>query len=284
MPQSNGAKREHFQKQQGVTMCELMAMNSRVPTDVNLSLSELSRHGGGTGPHADGWGIAYAMGRDFRIIKEPEAAVDSDCVRYIQAHKFKSDLVISHIRRATYPKALTFENTHPFEREMFGRRFVFAHNGHMPGIEVLLRETGSRFTPLGNTDSEQAFCLILNLLSQRVPEGEAYRPRVLHDILHELSPRLLALGKCNFLLSDSEYLFAHGGHSLHWVTRHCPVAGDHLLEGGDLQLRYTHQGDQTATVVATVPLTKDEAWHRFEQGEIRVFHHGEDVTATLDGD
>ncbi|HKJ00222.1 MAG TPA: class II glutamine amidotransferase [bacterium] len=257
-------------------MCELLAMSSRLPTTVNFSLLEFARHGGETGPHRDGWGIAYAMGRDFRIIKEAVAAADSDCVRYIQAHSFTSRIVISHIRRASLPKTLSFENTHPFDRELFGRRFVFAHNGHMPGIEKLVGEAPRRFMPLGETDSEQAFCLMLNLLAERSAESGTYDPRVLAAILRELSPHLLQLGRCNFLLSDGDWLFAHGDNSLHSVTRSCDVETN-VFESDDLRIRMDHAAQQRASLVATVPLTDSEDWRRFERGELRVFHEGEEM-------
>lgn len=257
-------------------MCELLAMSSRLPTTVNFSLSEFARHGGQTGPHRDGWGIAYAMGRDFRIIKEPVAAADSDCVRYIQAHRFSSRIVLSHIRKASLPKTLSFENTHPFDRELCGRRFVFAHNGHLPGIERLAAQAPPRFRPLGETDSEQAFCLILNRLAGRCEAAGAYDPRLLWAILRELSPRLLALGRCNLLLSDGEWLFAHGDNSLYSVTRTCAVE-THRLASAELRMELRHEAPQRASVVATVPLTEGEGWSRFARGEIRVFRDGEAV-------
>jgi glutamine amidotransferase len=273
-------------------MCELLAMSSRLPTHVNLALRELARHGGETGPHKDGWGIAYAMGRDFRIIKEPEAAAGSDCVRYIEAHRFTSRIVISHIRKASLPKALSFENTHPFDRELFGRRFVFAHNGHLPGIGALaaelLGDAPARFLPLGETDSEAAFCLILNRLAAETTAdpgaagagqgAEAYDPHRLWAILRDLSPHLLALGRANFLLADGEWLFAHGDNSLHSLTRTCPVEAN-TFQSETLRVRLEHATPQVASLVATVPLTDNEAWRPFARGELRVFHDGAQVEA-----
>ena len=65
-------------------MYELLAMSGKFPTHTNLSLLEYSRHGGATSPHAEEWRIASGMEPDFRIIKEPKAARDSDCVAYIR--------------------------------------------------------------------------------------------------------------------------------------------------------------------------------------------------------
>jgi len=258
-------------------MCELLAMNSRLPTNINFSLHEFARHGGETGPHSDGWGIAYAMGRDFRIIKEAEPAAESDYVRYIEQHHFRSTLVISHIRRATIPKVLSFENTHPFDRELLGRRFLLAHNGHLPGLDALADGVPRRFHPLGATDSEALFCMILDRLAQRVGEPGDYRPTVLLEILREMSPRLLEIGRCNLLLSDGEVLFAHGDHSLHSVCRHCAEDDTHDLHSADLRMSLQHREEQFAAVVATVPLTDGEGWRKFDRGEIRTFSGGEEI-------
>lgn len=257
-------------------MCELLAMNSKFATDVNFSMKEFSLHGGATGPHGDGWGIAYAMGRDFRIIKEPEPAFDSICVRFIQESRFQSHLVISHIRRATIPKVLTFENTHPFDRELGGRRFVFAHNGHVEGLEDLPEFGRGRFQPLGATDSEQVFCYFLNAIERRMDGTGDYHYRMVEEVLRELSPKVRALGRFNYLLSDSEYLFAHGDNALHSVCRTCHLE-ETVLESSELQVLVADGPDQEAALVATVPLTDSEHWNAFEPGEIRVFHKGRQI-------
>ena len=258
-------------------MCELLAMNSKFATNVDFSMNEFSLHGGATGPHEDGWGIAYAMGRDFRLIKEPQPAFDSACVRFIQESRFQSHLVISHIRRATIPKVLTFENTHPFDRELFGRRFVFAHNGHIARLGEALgglpEFEGGRFLPLGETDSEQVFCHFLNAIERRVGTAEQYNYRKVEEVLQELSPGIRAMGRLNYLLSDSEHLFAHGDNSLHSVCRTCHLE-ESRLESNELSILVADGPDQEAVVVATVPLTGSESWSAFAPGEIRVFHKG----------
>ena len=53
-------------------MCELFALSSNQPTNVTFSLSEFAKHGGLTGPHKDGWGIAFYANRDAQIIKRTE--------------------------------------------------------------------------------------------------------------------------------------------------------------------------------------------------------------------
>jgi len=64
-------------------MCELFAMSALQPAEVSFSLEESSRHGGLSGPHQDGWGIAFYHYRDARIIREPLPAASSAYVRFI---------------------------------------------------------------------------------------------------------------------------------------------------------------------------------------------------------
>lgn len=54
-------------------MCELFAMSCREPAALTLSLDVLARHGGGAGPHRDGWGIAFYEGRDVHMLREAAA-------------------------------------------------------------------------------------------------------------------------------------------------------------------------------------------------------------------
>ena len=84
-------------------LCELFALSSRLPATVSLSLETLAEHGGGSAPHADGWGIAYYREDDARLIKDTSAAHDSDWVRFVQSRGLSSTTIISHIRKARSP-------------------------------------------------------------------------------------------------------------------------------------------------------------------------------------
>jgi predicted glutamine amidotransferase len=74
----------------------------------------------------------------------------------IGRYPIKSRNVIAHIRKATQGR-VALENCHPFVRELWGRFWVFAHNGNLQGFTPRLH--GS-FRPVRSTDSEQAFCNI----------------------------------------------------------------------------------------------------------------------------
>ncbi|NLC01734.1 MAG: class II glutamine amidotransferase, partial [Pseudomonas formosensis] len=52
-------------------MCELMGMSANVPTDICFSFSGLMQRGGRTGPHCDGWGVAFYEGSGVRCFHDP---------------------------------------------------------------------------------------------------------------------------------------------------------------------------------------------------------------------
>jgi len=71
----------------------------------------------------------------------------------------KGKIIISHVRWASKGD-VAYHNTHPFVRELFGREWIFAHNG------TIIRELPNPrfYEPIGETDSEKAFCIILDHL------------------------------------------------------------------------------------------------------------------------
>jgi glutamine amidotransferase len=266
-------------------MCELFAMSARYPSTVRLSLEEFSRHGGLSGPHKDGWGIAWYEERDVRLVKEAFPAAASACVRFIQDNPFTSPLVISHVRRATRGD-VAMRNCQPFVRELGGVWHTFAHNGDLPGIDADAAFRPRSFRPVGETDSELAFCTLLDRLrplwSAASPPSLEARQRIIEN----LAVMMQALGPANFLYSDGATLFAHADRRMQadgtihppglWrLARHCPAGGHMVAEGLRID---AHEGEQEVVLVASVPLTS-EAWAPFPQGQLIVASHGQIVSA-----
>lgn len=257
-------------------------MSSDALTDVRFSLEEFSRHGGLTGPHKDGWGIAYYSGGDVRLVKEPLSASDSACVRYIQDRPFASPLVISHIRKATQG-AHILANCQPFMRELGGRMHVFAHNGDLDAHRLKHLPLGVH-RPIGSTDSEYAFCVLLGRLasfwldSSGIPSIDGRR-RVIEDFAAEIR----ALGPANFLYADSDALFVHAHKrqrqasgswlpGLHALCRTCSAATGELRTEG---LSITGSGgEQHVVLVASVPLTTEPGWRALDAGEVLAVRNG----------
>jgi predicted glutamine amidotransferase len=240
-------------------MCELLGMSAHEPTSIRGSLAELARHGGDTGPHRDGWGVAYMLDGDAFVVREPDAAHASRCLAFLQERDPRSTLVVAHVRRATQgPPAL--RNTQPYTRELGGRVHVFAHNGMLPGIERDRRFRARWNRPVGETDSEHAFCALLERLRPLwdvgVPSVEDRRAEVA-----AFASELRTLGPASFLYTDGELLFAHG-------DRRRSHGGAIVPPGLHLQL------SETAALVASVPLTAGH-WRPLAEGELIALRSGQ---------
>ncbi|MGF1716366.1 class II glutamine amidotransferase [Photobacterium chitinilyticum] len=252
-------------------MCELLGMSANVPTDICFSFTGLMQRGGKTGPHRDGWGITFYEGRGFRTFKDPNPSCRSRIAELVQEYPIKSCAVVSHIRQANRG-GVSLENTHPFTRELWGRYWTFAHNGQLTGYEQL--DTG-RFRPVGDTDSEIAFCWLLNQLEAKFP-GLPEDMAAVYDYVAVCCDRLRELGVYNMLLSNGECVLTYCTNNLHWITRRAPFGQASLIdEDVTIDFQKETTPNDVVTVIATQPLTNDENWHKMLQGEFSVFHYGE---------
>lgn len=263
-------------------MCELFSLNSEYPASVSYSLDEFKRHGGLSGPHKDGWGIAFYEHCDIRLIRETDAAATSPCLDFLRRHLYRSNIIVSHLRMAT-SGSISLPNTQPFCRELGGRMHLFAHNGDLIDIHALPEIDLGNYRPIGETDSELAFCHLLKCL-QRIWLGPA-PPELGRRIavITEFAQQIRPLGPANFIYSDGDYLFAHGhkrsqpgreGYhppGLYWLCRSCRMAAESQDNPGANPVGGNQL--QQVALVASVPLT-DERWQPFTEGEIMVFGKG----------
>jgi predicted glutamine amidotransferase len=250
-------------------MCQLLGMNANVPTDVMFSFAGLARR---ADEHKDGFGIAFFEDRGLRTFVDPRSARESPVAELVRRYPIKSDNVIAHIRKATQGR-VALENTHPFVRELWGRYWVFAHNGDLKDFRPRLH---AAFRPVGDTDSERAFCWLM----QEMAKAHAAVPDVaeLTLTLRELLPLPAAHGTFNLLLSNGQALWAHCSTRLHFVERAHPF-GRATLSDEDVSVDFAAltTPDDRIAVVATEPMTCDEAWRPMAPGELQVFVHGRRV-------
>ena len=256
-------------------------MNCNVPTDICFSFTGFQARGGATDVHSDGWGIAFFEGRGTRLFLDPQPSCTSPVAALVRQYPIRSKNVIAHIRKATQG-AIGLENTHPFIRELWGRYWIFAHNGNLLDFQPTL--DGS-FLPVGLTDSERAFCFILQELRQRF--GQTCPPReTLFAFLQTLTVCIAAHGEFNFLLSNGDCLFAHASTRLACIIRQAPFAQAHLNDQ-DVTIDFsevTTPNDRVA-VIATQPLTDNETWTTMAPGTLWWFEEGEirDSVITVPG-
>jgi predicted glutamine amidotransferase len=257
-------------------MCKLFAISARYPSTVQLSLKEFSRHGGLSGPHKDGWGIAWYDERDVGLVKEAFPAAASACVRFIQDNPFATSVAISHVRKATQGE-VALRNCQPFVRELGGLWHTFAHNGDLSGIERDAHMTAETYRPVGETDSERVFCALLERLrplwlAQRPPDIESHL-----QVIEPFAAELRRLGPANFLYYDGDALFAHADRRFQadgvirppglWrLTRRCAAGGELSAAGLRIEAR---GGEQEVTLFASAPLTS-ETWVPLARGDVVV--------------
>jgi predicted glutamine amidotransferase len=250
-------------------MCELLGMDCNTPTDLVFSFTGFAQRGGCTGPHSDGWGVAFFEGRAARVFRETRACADSPLAAFLRGHSIKSLQSIAHIRLKTRGR-VSLANTHPFVRELWGRQWVFAHNGNLKGVRNL---SPGRFSPVGDTDSEHAFCYLLNRLQKHFPQGATGRP--LAEAIARIGGELAELGTFNFLLGNGAQLYARCDNKLCYIVRQSPF-GRATLKDQDITVDFsavTTANDRVA-VIATTPLTVDEVWTHGEPATLWVFHKG----------
>ncbi|WP_339487920.1 class II glutamine amidotransferase [Pseudomonas sp. EL_65y_Pfl2_R95] len=250
-------------------MCELLGMSANVPTDIVFSFTGLMQRGGSTGPHRDGWGIGFYEGRGLRLFQDPSASYESEVAKLVQRYPIKSEVVIGHIRQANVGR-VCLANTHPFVREMWGSSWCFAHNGQLADFAPEL----GFYQPIGDTDSEAAFCDVLNRLRGQFPcavDVEQMLPTLVDACV-----AYRRLGVFNCMLSNGDWLFSFCSSKLAHITRRAPFGPAHLMDA-DVQVDFQSETtpNDIVTVLATAPLTNNENWNLYQPGEWRLWRAGE---------
>ena len=255
-------------------MCQLLGMNCNTPTDIVFSFEGFRRRGGLTDVHVDGFGVAFFEGKGVRIYQDDRPSASSPVADLIKSYQIKSKNVIAHIRKATFGQ-VSLANTHPFMRELWGEYWLFAHNGHLQALDELFADNRQQYyRPVGTTDSEQAFCYILESLRQKYDHKPS--DAVLFHEIKLLTEKIRTAGILNFTLTNGDWMIAHANTLLHYIIRQAPFGEAKLLDD-DVNIDFaavTTPNDRVA-VIATLPLTCNEQWTQLAQNELLMFKEGE---------
>lgn len=241
-------------------MCELFGMSASGPTTAGTALAEFRLRGGQTADNPDGWGLACWGNGAFHLFKEPTPAYLS--TRFARlCGTTRSKLILAHVRKARLPPVRALSNTHPFQQKCCGKEWVFAHNGLVPEIVAIERTSDNPVCrPMGETDSEHAFCHLLGHIARHFDRSPEADPAARFENLAAASGLVASLGKFNFLMSEGEYLIAYGHDRLHYLERPGSTGSD----GAPVDW----------AMIATEPLDHAGQWTPFEAGELRVYRHG----------
>ncbi len=267
-------------------MCELLAMSCRHPARLTSSLTALALRAGGDSRNRDGWGLAFYQGRDVALYRDTTPADSCPLVPWLEANGPATILSLGYIRHATQGP-IDLANTGPFVRELNGRMQVFAHNGNLKSLAQSTPIRNDFFQPVGETDSEIAFCLLLDRI-RRLPHTHGQLPTLQArvDTVAEVALALRAFGPANFLYADGDVLFVHADRRLQYLTGLVTAPALYRLEcpaGREAVLVRDSESAETITaqrviLLASVPLTH-EAWTPMREGEVLVLRRGEIVAS-----
>ncbi len=261
-------------------MCDLLGLSFNNPINARISLDVFQRRGK---ENPDGWGVAYYHENSLQIVKEPEPATNSTLFDFVE-NSTNSKTFLCHVRRTTMG-IRSYLNTHPFYRKVqiddVRREWVFAHNGTLKTKDKLQLRT---FVPLGETDSEQAFCYILDWIqANRISTWDNRWFSSLQDLLHDINDRINTF---NCLLSDGVRLFCYSDENRHndglrFIKRSSPFGTTELIRNeerlGSVKIRISDNREIPQTngyLIVTEELTTED-WVEFANGELIVFDNGQ---------
>ena len=131
-----------------------------------------------------------------------------------------------------------------------------------------------RDRPSPTSDSEQAFCQLLDSLRLRYPDGQPPLAERYGSIA-AWSAEIAKHGKFNYILSYGDHLFAYCTDNLSYVLRHAPFMTAHLKDRDiEVDFRQVTTPNDRIAIVATEPLTDNERWMPFSSGQLVVFQDG----------
>jgi transglutaminase-like putative cysteine protease/predicted glutamine amidotransferase len=116
----------------------------------------------------DGWGLGYYPGGEpsATVLKEPAPPEGSIRGQLARAWEhLESSLFVLHIRSARWG-AITDANTQPFVRSWGRRDWMIGHSGSLTTKPDDKSDRGV-FEPVGSTDTEQLFCILMSRFAER---------------------------------------------------------------------------------------------------------------------
>lgn len=291
-------------------MCELLAISANKETSIRFSEAVMRAH---SREHKSGWGVAFYPGdsKHCTLFKEAEAMHKSKLLPVLNDQDIiRSKIILNHIRKSTSTDS--YENTHPFSRELFGEQWTFIHNG-AHGLDRYFHhyledeDFSLSYIPIGLTGSDKAFCILLNELKKKIKPtistmNEAgnvcvvcsYRAVDAFQTLYESCLAITESGAdLNMILSNGDVVIAfHSGYNhLHYLLRDYDTLHGKVIELQDVdydsvgheQPHLVKGPGERAAIIATEKLTTGENWIPFVPGEMIVFKKGDIVARSQNG-
>lgn len=250
-----------------------ISLDGKGSPSINLSL--LKKEGGS---HSYGWGFGWYPGdhSSAMVTKDPGALGKHVLLDAITDWaNFRSTVFFCKVRGAS--KGYNHTQSQPFSRSFAGRDWLFMHNGDLDKIELeKLHGTKTRsLEPLGNTDSELAFCSLLSLIQGSDTRKVA---DIGPGVLHPWFQRFDALGSSDMCLSDGDSIVCfHGSQSPKQMcyARIQPPdnQGTYVSEAAEISLSDPRDAYRTALIVSSSPFASGQ-WTQMQPGQMVVIRRG----------
>jgi len=186
------------------------------------------------GNHPNGWGVAWRVGDEMRMVKSGNPAASDPLLSDVRA---RTDRFLGHVRYASNPETVCAVNSHPFQ----SLGVTLAHNGTFYG------KIGAE----GDARKVSDTVVFLELLADRWVERTLPN---LADALREMlsDPGLVGdYSASNLLIAAGDRLFAFRKYQ----------------RNGDYYTLYMKSGEGL-TVVASQPLDAEAGWRLLADGEL----------------
>lgn len=265
-------------------MCELLAMSCRYPARLTHSLANLASRALPPSSNRDGWGVAFYQGVDIALYRDTQPATESLLLQWLSRSSPATRTAIGYIRHGTQG-GVTLANTAPFVRELNGRMHTFVHNGNLRCSGKHLARQTWRFQPLGQTDSELAFCELMENIASLSAERSvlpALARRM--EVVSEMAALFRQCGPSNFIYSDGDVVFVHADQRFQKEAGIIAPPALYLFEciSGDVPGLVCEaepssgEAEQRVMMLATVPLSAQH-WEPLERGRLLALREGEIV-------
>ncbi|MCX5748107.1 MAG: class II glutamine amidotransferase [Proteobacteria bacterium] len=230
----------------------------------------------------DGWGLGYypAGEPSAAVLKEPAPPQHSMRSQLaLSWEQVESNLFMLHIRHATWG-ALSDANTQPFSRTWGRRDWMMAHAG---SLDRKPEDVPGPFEPVGSTDTEAIFCMLLNRFVER---GWRSLADVDLDVLLTWCNELNEIGELTLCLTDGRDLLVHADRRgvPMWLGQLTPPYDKIAFGDADLDVDLTKRGAKSrkGVIACTEALTpRDDgdaaravSWAQLAPGQLMVIREG----------
>ncbi len=230
------------------------------------------------GTHPLGWGIAwYPNDNQAAFVKKDPAArgTDVQMESLDDWNNFRSSMFFCKAKGAA--RGYTYNEMQPFSRSFAGQDWLFMHNGDLDRQKLaqLHLDKSRLLEPLGNTDSELAFCYLLG----KVMATDARKlSDVPSDILLSWFQQLDALGSADMCISDGVTMACFYGTQSErklYYTRMTPPDAPNELNADTMHIGFNDPRDtyRTSFIVSSMPYDK-ASWMPMQPGQLLIIKRG----------